>query len=63
MGIIFSLDDDTKTSIVPGVAFGLSSLGITTHILRAEKISNTLICELIITTTIIDDMIALVILC
>jgi len=62
MGVAFALGADTKASIAAGAAFGPTSLGIAMNILRAGKISNTPIGQLIIAAAIIDDMIALIIL-
>jgi len=62
MGVAFALGADTKASIAAGASFGPTSLGIAMNILRAGKISNTPIGQLIIAAAIIDDMIALIIL-
>ena len=58
----FALGVDTKGAIAAGASFGPTSLGIAMNILRAGKMVNTPVGQLIVAAAVIDDMIALVIL-
>lgn len=62
MGIAFAFGTDVKGAIAAGSAFGPTSLGIAMNILRAGKIVNTPVGQLIVSAAVIDDMIALIIL-
>mmetsp|Transcript_27971 Transcript_27971/g.42849 ORF Transcript_27971/g.42849 Transcript_27971/m.42849 type:complete len:809 (+) Transcript_27971:202-2628(+) len=62
IAIAFAFGTDTKGSLAAGAAFGPTSLGIAMNILRAGKIVNTPVGQLVVSAAVIDDMIALIIL-
>lgn len=62
MAIAFAIGTDVPGSIAAGACFGPTSLGIAMNILRAGKIVNTPVGQLIVSAAVIDDMIALIIL-
>jgi Kef-type K+ transport system membrane component KefB len=62
VGIAFAYGLDVKGAIAAGASFGPTSLGIAMNILRAGKMVNTPVGQLVVSAAVIDDMIALVIL-
>mmetsp|Transcript_16594 Transcript_16594/g.35967 ORF Transcript_16594/g.35967 Transcript_16594/m.35967 type:complete len:838 (+) Transcript_16594:67-2580(+) len=62
IAIAFAIGTDTAGAIAAGASFGPTSLGIAMNILRAGKIVNTPVGQLIVSAAVIDDMIALIIL-